>query len=204
MIPLTTAQLNSLAPNAKANYRTAFETADEVFAKYGINDSALRLRHFMAQILHETGALTILTESLNYRAERLLDVWPTRFKTVADATPFAHNPEALANNVYGGRMGNVDPGDGWKYIGRGLMQITGRESYERYGQALGIDLAGNPDFATDPQYTLAIAAEEWVASKCNDYADADDIRRVTKAINGGYIGLAERQAWLGKTAAIWA
>jgi putative chitinase len=143
-------------------------------------------------------------ESLNYRAERLLQVWPTRFKTIADATPYAHNAEALANNVYSGRMGNVNPGDGWKFIGRGLMQITGRESYERYGKALGIDLAGNPDLATDPQYTLAIAGEEWVASKCNEYADADDIKKVTKAINGGYIGLKERGDWLAKTTAIWA
>src|ERR1700682_3639529 len=128
MIPLTADQLNVLAPNAKPNYKTAFESADDVLAKYGINDSALRLRHFMSQVLHETGGLTILIESLNYRAERLLEVWPTRFKTVADATPFAHNAEALANNVYGGRLGNTQPGDGWKFIGRGLLQITGRES----------------------------------------------------------------------------
>ena len=204
MIPVTSSQLAGLAPNARSVYVTAFETGDEVFAKYGINDTALRLSHFMSQILHETGGLTILVESLNYRPERLLEVWPSRFKTIEDAQPFAHNGEALANKVYGGRMGNVDPGDGWRYIGRGLLQITGRESYERYGDKLGIDLAGHPELAIDPQWALPIACEEWVASKCNDFADADDCRRVTRAVNGGLIGLKERKDWLAKARHVWA
>jgi predicted chitinase len=203
MISITTDQLQRLAPKMNTNYRDAFAGADRVLAKYGINDSGLRLAHFMAQILHESGAFTITTESLNYRPERLLDVWPTRFKTLEDAQPFARNPEALANNVYGGRMGNVDPGDGWRYIGRGLLQLTGRESYEKYGKQLGVDLAGNPDLAFSAEWCLPIAAAEWAASNCNAFADADDLRKVTKAINGGYIGLPERQAWLAKTKPLW-
>jgi predicted chitinase len=203
MIAVTTDQLQRLAPKMLPNYRDALAGADQVLAKYGINDSGLRLAHFMAQILHESGAFTIRTESLNYRAERLLDVWPTRFKTLEDAQPFAQNPEALANNVYGGRMGNVDPGDGWKYIGRGLLQLTGRESYEKYGKQLGVELAANPDLAFSAEWCLPIAAAEWAASNCNTFADADDVRKVTKAINGGYIGIEERQVWLAKTKPIW-
>lgn len=82
----------------------------------------------MAQVLHETGGLTVLVENMNYRAERIVQVWPSRFRTIEEATPYAHNPEKLANKVYGGRMGNTHPGDGWRFIGRGLLQITGRES----------------------------------------------------------------------------
>src|SRR5260221_12203332 len=120
MISITTDQLQRLAPKMLPNYRDAFAGADPVLAKYGINDSGLRLAHFMAQILHESGGFTITTESLNYRRERLLDVWPTRGKTLGDAQPVAHNPEALADNVYGGGRGNGYPGDGWKYVARRL------------------------------------------------------------------------------------
>jgi putative chitinase len=203
MVPLTVDQLEHLAPNVRSSYRAAFQTADTVFARYGINDNPLRLAHFMAQILHETGGLTILIENMNYRAERIVQVWPTRFKTVAAATPFAHNPEKLANKVYGGRMGNTNPGDGFKFIGRGLMQITGRESYENYGGLLNIDLAENPDLAFGDQTCLPIACEEWKAKGCNAFADQDNIRKVTRAINGGLIGLASRQDWLAKTKNIW-
>lgn len=203
MVPLTSAQLTLLAPNARSGYRAAFASADTVLAPYGINDNPLRLAHFMAQVLHETGGLTIVIENMNYRAERIVVVWPSRFATVADAMPFAHNPPALANKVYGGRMGNVNPGDGWKFIGRGLLQLTGRESYTRIGQVLGIPLADNPDLAFSSQSCLQIACEEWKANNCNPAADADNIVRVTRAINGGTTGLASRRDWLAKTKNVW-
>jgi putative chitinase len=204
MISITREQIVALAPHAKQQYLDAFAAADNVLANYEANANALRVAHFVAQVLHETGALTILTESLNYSTpERLMAVWPSRFPTKEAALPFVRNSQALAEKVYGGRMGNVDPGDGFKYIGRGMIQITGRESYERFGRALGIDLAGAPDLAVDSRYSLAIAAEEWRASGCNGFADNDDLRAVTKAINGGYIGLDERRAWLVKTKATW-
>jgi putative chitinase len=204
MIPIISDQLQILAPNMRTNYREAFADADQVLARFGINDSALRLAHFMAQILHESDGLTIFVENLNYRAEGLMKTWPSRFKTLEDAQPFAHNPQALANKVYGGRMGNVNDGDGWRYIGRGLLQITGRESYEKYGKALGADLAGNPDLAFSAQWCLAIAAAEWQASGCNACADADDVVKVTRAVNGGTIGLSSRKEWLAKTRHVWA
>jgi putative chitinase len=203
MIPITPAQLALVAPNIRSNYRTAFETADVDLARAGINDTPRRLAHFMAQVLHETGGLTILIESMNYRADRIVQVWSTRFATVEEAEPFAHNPEALANKVYGGRMGNVAPGDGFRFIGRGMMQITGRESYTRYGAALGIDLPADPDLAFSAAWSLRIGIEEWRAAGCNAFADDDSIRRVTRAINGGLIGLGSRQEWLEKTKYLW-
>lgn len=203
MVKITSAQLQQLAPNARSSYRQAFAEADTVLAKYRINDNALRVAHFMAQILHESGALTIQQENMNYSARRMTQVWKRRFPTVESAQPYAHNPEKLANKVYGGRMGNVHPGDGWKYIGRGMLQITGRESYERFGNLLGVDLVNNPELAFSAEWVLKIACEEWVASNCNKFADADNLKRVTRAINGGEIGIASRRDWLTKTQKIW-
>lgn len=202
MISITPAQVFSLAPHARPFYLSTFADADSVLAPYGINGNALRLSHFIAQCLHESGALTILTESLTYtHAERIMAIWPGRFPTLESAQPFVRKPAELAEKVYGGRMGNVKPGDGWRYVGRGLLQITGRESYVKYGKALGIDLAGNPDFAFDQRYALKIAAAEWDAGRCNVRADADDLAGVTRTINGGLIGINERREWLGKVKA---
>jgi len=203
IVRVTAEQLATLAPNARQSYKDSFAQADTVLATYGINKNALRLAHFMAQVLHEVGGLTILIENMNYRAVRITQVWPSRFPTVASAEPFAHNPEKLANNVYGNRMGNNLPGDGFRFIGRGLIQLTGRESYKKFGDRLGVDLTANPDLAFSAEWALKIAAEEWKASGCNALADADDLRGVTRAINGGLIGLDSRREWLDKTKRIW-
>ena len=203
IVKITPEQLNILAPNARANYKEAFAQADTVLAAYGINKNALRLSHFMAQVLHEVGGLTILIENMNYSAVRMTQVWKTRFPTISSAEPFANNPEKLANKVYGGRMGNTQAGDGFRFIGRGLIQITGRESYKKFGDLLGIDLTADPDLAFSAEWALKIAAEEWKAGNCNAFADADDLIKVTRAINGGLIGLASRQEWLTKTNRLW-
>ena len=203
MVPVTSQQLQKLTPNARDEYKTAFAAADGVLAKHGINNTSLRLAHFMAQCMHETGGLTILRENLNYSVAGLMATWPKRFPTVASAQPFAHRPQAIADFVYNGRMGNNPPHDGSSFIGRGLLQITGRESYEKYGNILGIDLAGQPDLATDGAWTLKIAAEEWFASNCNKFADQDEITKVTQAINGGQIGIASRRDWLVRTKNVW-
>ena len=195
--------IDKLAPNARSVYLTAFDHADTDLVPFGINANRLRVAHFLAQVCHETDGLSIRIENMNYSAERLPKVWPSRFKDPAVARAHAHNPEKLANSVYGGRMGNVHAGDGWKFIGRGMMQITGREAYEKYGAALGIDLAGDPDLAFSGAWSLKIAAAEWAASKrqgrtCNQMADADDIEGITRAINGGLIGFESRKEWLRK------
>ena len=165
----------------------------------------------MAQVLHESGGLAIQFENLNYSSERLPKVWPLRFKPKGPLNPaaFAHNPQALANQVYGGRMGNVGPNDGFTYRGRGLLQLTGRESYQAATTVLRKDFPDAPDFVADPdevigaQWCLAIAAAEWAAKGCNAMADQDDIKGITKAINGGQIGLAERIEWAKRTKAVW-
>lgn len=101
------------------------------------------LAYILATAHHETGArFAPVEENLNYSAKRLTQVWPTRFPTIAAATPYANNPEKLANKVYGGRLGNTEPGDGWRFIGRGFVQVTGRDNYSKYG------LADNPEAAS--------------------------------------------------------
>ena len=127
---------------------------------------------------------------------------------MADAQPYANNPEKLADFVYGGRLGNSEDGDGYSFRGRGLLQITGRGAYSKYGNQLGIPLEDNPDLAFDPAYCLEVAAAEWAASgyrgrSCNDLADADDIYGVTRAINGGLTDIDARIAALKQCKIIW-
>jgi putative chitinase len=196
--------LQQLAPNARSSYREAAVSAQPVLDRHGITQNKLRLAHFLAQILHESGALTLQVENLNYSAARLPVVWPKRFKPRGplDAAAFANNPEKLANEVYGGRMGNDRPGDGFRYRGRGLMQLTGRASYrEAAGIVRGFNAAA-PDFESEPDlvfsatWALPIAAAEWEAKGCNPLADQDQITMVTQRINGGQIGIADRRDWL--------
>lgn len=208
---VTIDQIMRLAPNTRSSYREAFQNGQAVLDQSGISDTPLRLAHFMAQVLHESMALTVQFENLNYSPERLPKVWPSRFKPKGQLEPeeFAHNAEALANEVYGKRMGNVDPNDGFKYRGRGLLQLTGRESYQAATTVLRKDFPDVPDFVANPdevisaQWCLVIAAAEWRAKGCNEMADRDDIKAITKAINGGLIGLAERMDWARKTKAVW-
>jgi putative chitinase len=192
-----TPDLLALAPRASLVYLHAF--AGDLLEVTPLSTRPLRLAHFLAQVCHETGGLRVLVENLNYSAKRLTEVWPSRFPTLAAAAAFAHDPRALANKVYGGRMGNVEPDDGWKYRGRGLLQITGRDHYARNGRELGIPLEEQPDLAITPEHALAVALETWRASGCDEPADHDDIVGVTRRINGGLIGLSDRRAWLAKT-----
>ena len=141
MIGFSLPALKSITAGSQFIYRQAFESYDAQLGPFGVLASRLRAEHFLAQVLHESGGLLRLVENLNYTAERLVEVWPSRFPTLEAAEPFAHNAHALANQVYGGRMGNTDPEDGWRYLGRGLLQLTGRASYTKVGAALGIDLA---------------------------------------------------------------
>jgi putative chitinase len=121
----------------------------------------------------------------------------------------AADQEAIANTVYGGawgkkNLGNIEPEDGWRYRGRGLIQITGRGMYNQRGKLLGIDLVAKPELVFDPSHALEIAAAYWKSRGCNQLADKhDDARAVTKAINGGYNGLADRERWLKKTRKVW-
>jgi len=173
-------------------------TAEAVFAKYGITRSR-EIAHVMAQISHECGAGREVVENLNYSAARIMQVWPKRFPTLASARPYAGHPRALANKVYNGRMGNrKGSDDGWMFRGRGAAQTTGRDGYQRLAQATGLDVVGDPDLVLKPAHFLDCGVADFVACGCLPFAQADDVVGVTRRLNGGTIGLAERKAWLAK------
>lgn len=211
MATISAEQLQQLAPSARSSYREAFLDGQPLLEQFGIAANNLRLAHFLAQVLHESGGLTLQFENLNYSPERLVKVWPSRFlpKGPLDPQAYGHNPEKLANAVYGGRMGNTAPGDGYAYRGRGLLQLTGKDSYREATDILRQATPTAPDFVAEPDqviaapWCLAVAAAEWRSKGCNALADQDDLRRITRAINGGYIGLAERGEWLKRTKALW-
>jgi putative chitinase len=201
MIEVRLTHIAQLAPRG-AN-RRLFANADEVLFDYCISDTPLRLAHFFAQVLHETNGLTRLTEDLDQPAERLLKVWPDRFRNIAHARRFAHNPMALANKLYDNRLGNRHAGDGWRFAGRGLLQIAGRAMYERISQRLDVDLVTNPDLVTTEEWALPAACEVWRAANGNALADRNDVLHLTRAISGGNYGLTSRRNWLAKTREVW-
>lgn len=157
----------------------------------------IRQAHFLAQFGHETGGFKRLIENLNYSSDGLLATWPSRFnRSTADG--MARKPEMIANHVYGGRLGNVKEGDGWRYRGRGGFQLTGRENYRKAGQAIGIPLEADPDRAEDIEVAAMTAAWYWVDRGLNSLADADELMAITRRINGGLHGIDDRRARLAK------
>ena len=164
---------------------------NQVFVKYEI-DTPKRQAAFIGQCSYESANFTRLQENLNYTAQRLMQVWPSRFPYIIAAEPYAHNPEKLANFVYAGRMGNLQDGDGYTYRGRGLIQITGREMYTKCGNALGIDLIDNPDLLLTPEYATLSAGWFWNKHGLNALADAQEYGTMTRRINGGTTGLDDR------------
>jgi putative chitinase len=210
-VTVTLDQILHLAPNARSSYREAFQNGQPLLDQFSVSDNPLRLAHFMAQVLHESDGLANQIESLNYSAERLPKVWPSRFKPTGPLDPadFAHNQQKLGNEVYGGRMGNTGPNDGFTYRGRGLLQLTGKDSYQeatvtlRAGNPAAPDFVATPDAVFSAPWCLAVAVAEWASKGCNALADEDDIRKVTKAINGGLIGLSDRMERLRLTKAVW-
>jgi putative chitinase len=174
------------------------QSSEAVFANYQIN-TPLLVAHVMAQISHECGAGREVVENLNYTAARMMQVWPRRFPTLASAQPYAGNPRALANKVYNGRMGNQNGSDdGWIFRGRGAAQTTGREGYQRLAKATGLDVVGDPDLVLSPEHFLECGVADFINCGCLPFALADDVTGVTRRLNGGTIGLAERKAWLAQ------
>ena len=173
-------------------------SAPGVFQKYGVT-TPLLVAHVMAQISHECGAGTEVIENLNYSAARMMQVWPSRFPSLASAKPYAGNARALANRVYNGRMGNViGSDDGWNFRGRGPVQTTGREGYQRLAELTGFDVVNDPALVNDPRYFLACGVADFILCGCLPFAMADDVVGVTKRLNGGTIGLAARRQWLAQ------
>jgi putative chitinase len=179
------------------------EPIKETFEKYGINTEK-RQAAFIGQCMHESGGFKLLEENLNYSAKALMATWPSRFPTEEMANQYARNPEKIANKVYGGRMGNADEssGEGWKYRGRGIKQLTGKENYQRCSEALGVDLVENPDLLLDPKYATLSAGWFWNKHNLNDLADKSDIETMTKRINGGLLGLDARKAAIHKAESV--
>lgn len=155
-----------------------------------------RQASFLGQCAHESGGFTALKENLNYSAEGLTKVWPKRFPSLEAAQPYHRSPEKIANKVYASRMGNGDEasGEGFKYRGRGLIQLTGKDNYRACGEALGVDLLEDPDLVSTPQYAALSAGWFWNKNHLNAYADKNDMTGLTKRINGGTHGIEDRVA----------
>jgi putative chitinase len=169
------------------------EPLTAAFQRFDINTPE-RQAAFIGQCAHESGSFKTLQENLNYSAKGLNATWPSRFPSEEAAQPFHRNPEKIANKVYSGRMGNTDEGDGWKYRGRGLIQLTGKDNYRLASDALGVDFVANPDLVLTREYAALTAAWYWNKRGLNKEADAKDFTGMTKKINGGTIGLADRVA----------
>ena len=164
-------------------------------------DTPLRIAHFIAQIAHESGSFKYKSENLNYSAKALRAVFGKYFKSDDVAESYARKPEHIANIVYANRMGNgnASSGDGWRYRGRGLIQLTGCENYTKCGESIGKDLATFPDFLIfDPFAAVSAACWYWQSRDLNRFADSDDIRSITRKINGGYHGLKDREEYLAR------
>ena len=197
-----------VAPRANDAYVQAIAAGDPLFERHEIT-TPLRMAHFLAQALHETGGLRMLRENMRYSEQRLLEVFGVNRHTAAitpsEAARLAGRPEEIAERVYGqgnprkaSELGNTQPGDGFRYRGNGLLQTTGRGNHRRIGNASGIDLEGNPDLATAPEHALKPALQVWSVGKLNDAADRNDISAIARHINGGLNGLASRERWLYK------
>lgn len=199
--------------SAGVKQATAEKWVDAVAAacqEFGIK-TPQRIAGFLSQCAHESGGFERLQENLNYSADGMAGIWPKRFAVMGpDGKPakkegknqpnkFAlalhRKPEMIANVVYSSRMGNgpTELGEGWKYRGRGLKQLTGKDNHRACSAGLGVDLVENPDLLLEPVYAARSAAWFWSTNNCNKFADAGDIEGLTKKINGGLIGIDDRK-----------
>ncbi|WP_317201500.1 glycoside hydrolase family 19 protein [Janthinobacterium sp.] len=187
-------QLLTIMPLAGARGAGFLDPLNAAMAEFNIS-TPVRQASFLSQAGHESGQLSATVENLNYGAPGLLTTFPTRF-SAGDAAAYARQPERIANRAYANRIGNGDEasGDGWRFRGRGLIQITGRAAYIACGAALGYDLLANPQFLEVPALAARSAAWWWSAHGCNALADAGDQTAVTRRVNGGTNGLVERLA----------
>jgi putative chitinase len=170
-----------------------FEALNAILPEYEIN-SPRRVAAFMAQCAHESGGFRALKENLNYKAASLRKVFPRYFPDDAIAAAYANKPEMIANRVYGNRMGNgtEDSGDGFRYCGRGLIQLTGKDNYTWFAESIETPLEDIPEYLGTFEGAVQSACWFWETNNLNKEADAGDIKTMTRKINGGYIGLEDR------------
>lgn len=165
----------------------------QLLPDYGINTSE-RVAAFLAQCAHESGQFQAIHENLNYKAASLQKVFPKYFPTQELAEQYAKQPEKIANRVYANRMGNGDEssGDGWRYCGRGLIQLTGRDNYQAFADSVQGNLEDVADYLATFEGAVQSACWFWETNDLNALADLGDIKTMTKRINGGYLGLEDR------------
>jgi len=170
------------------------EALNKILPDYDIT-TPQRVAAFLAQCAHESGGFTALHENLNYKAESLCRVWP-RYFNESNANDYAHQPEKIANRAYAGRMGNGDEasGDGWSYCGRGLIQLTGKNNYQAFADSIQTDISQIPAYLQTFEGAIQSACWFWENNNLNACADAGDIVKMTKIINGGTLGLDDRTA----------
>lgn len=167
------------------------EPLTTTFVKFGMT-TPKEQASFIGQASHESGHFRLLEENLNYRAETLMKLWPKRFPTMDEANKYAKQPEKIANHIYSNRMGNRDEasGDGFRFRGRGLFQLTGHDNYWHAGQALGQDFVMKPDLVATPMFAALSAGWFWQTHGCKSLVDNPEL--LCKRINGGLIGLDDR------------
>jgi putative chitinase len=208
LLTRTVAVVTQLAPQAKNNYLQAIREGGSLFEQHGIT-TPLRMSHFMAQAMTETGGFKVLRESMSYSVPRMLQIFGVGNHsakiTAAEAPSLAHNERALAERVYGlgnprkaNELGNTQPGDGFLFRGNGVLQTTGRGAHKRMGRAFGLDFEANPDLVTAPEHALKPALKEWSDNNLNRFADQNDIRTITKRINGGLNGFEDRKTFFAR------
>ena len=170
-----------------------YNALNQLLPDYEIN-TPQRVAAFLAQCAHESGGFRALKENLNYKAESLVKVFPKYFPNLDIANQYAHNQEKIANRVYGGRMGNgpEESGDGFKYCGRGLIQLTGKQNYTNFADSIETPVEEVPEFLGTFEGAVQSACWFWETNNLNQFADKGDILTMTKRINGGTIGLEDR------------
>ena len=189
---LTKEQLSQIIPgNQYLDYWLS--ALNEILPEYEI-DTSKRVAAFLAQCAHESGGFKFLKENLNYKAESLVKVFPKYFKTLDEAKKYAKQPEKIANKIYGNRMGNGDEasGDGYRYCGRGLIQLTGKNNYTMFAESLEMAVEDVPEYLETFEGAVQSACFFWEQNNLNQWADKGDILTLTKRINGGTIGLEDR------------
>lgn len=169
-----------------------YEALNTILPDYEIY-TLQRASAFVAQCAHESGNFRLLKENLNYQASSLTRVWPRLFPADV-AAKYAHKPEKIANRAYSNRMGNgpEESGDGWKYCGRGLIQLTGKANYQAFAESLEMKVEDVPEYLGTFEGATQSASWFWETNNLNHWADTNDMKNLTRAINGGYLGLEER------------
>lgn len=201
---ITVEQLAKIFPSAAAaDLNEICKPLNDAMTEFNITTPA-RQAMFIAQCAHESAHFKRVTENLFYRAETLLKVFPKYYKTLTEATAHAKKPELIANRVYSNRMGNGDAasGDGYRFRGRGIIQLTGKSNYVECSKGLNVDLLKTPEYLETAVGACRSAAWFWEHNELNNYADRGDILGCTKRINGGTNGLAERTALYAKAKSV--